>query len=252
MKRYFGINIAVMFAGIILTGVVPLRAAWLEPSDFGPGSVTESFEGLSPNSNIELVGNGAFLRPAVISSYSFGSGVVMTSPVPNSSEEGPTIGDFRLGDASVSFSGGGVSSDADIPSGSAYMISGGPGRDVSVEFTFTADMLRVGAYLGGNVESLTISLFDAADILLKQVHLLGIMPDWKTNFIAIEHPLGIRRVSMDFGPYSSGVPGSQYLLIDELMFEPVPEPATGICLALGSLALLKRRYRRCPKEREQK
>lgn len=240
--------------GTTLIAAAPTQAIPIEPSDFGPAAVYESFEGLSGASNIPAVGNGAFLKPAVTSPYTFSSGVILTGPVPNSlDEEGPLIGDFFLGDASVSLSPGDTIVEDDVPFGKAYMISGGDSWDVFTEFTFAADMLRVGAYFGGSVESLTIALFDSADVLLKETHLLGVMPEWETNFVGFENPVGIRRMTIAFGPYSTGTPGPQYLLIDQLMFEQIPEPASAILLAFGGLALLRNHcWPVCPREGAQK
>jgi len=254
MRKSLLIRVTAIAIGTTLIAAAPTQAIPVEPSDFGPAAVTESFESLpSDPTNMPTVGNGAFLKPAVTSSYTFGSGVILTGPVPNSSDEGPVIGDFARGDASVCLSAGNTIVQDDVPSGTAYMITGGDSRDIFTEFTFTADMLRVGAYLGGNVESVTIALFDSADVLLKETHLLGVMPEWKTNFIGFENPAGIRRITIDFGPYSTGTPGPQHLLIDGLMFEQIPEPATAILLALGSLALLRNRCRPvCPREGPQK
>ncbi len=247
------IRVAAIVISTTLIGAIPAQAIPVEPSDFGPAVVYESFEGLSPGTNLPAVRNGAFLRPAVCTPYTFPSSVTLTGPVPNYSIEGPEIADFTLGDASVYLSSGDITSEDDVPFGSAYMISGGNRWDIFTEFTFTADMLRVGAYLGGNVESVTISLYDSTDVLLKETHLLGVMPEWETNFIGFENPAGIRRMTIDFGPYSTGTPGPQHLLIDELMFEQIPEPATAILLALGGLALLRNRCRPvCPREGAQK
>jgi len=224
---------------IFIFFISSVQAIPVGPSDFGPSTITESFEGLSAASNIPAVGNGAFLKPGVLSAYTFASGITLTWPVPNSSDEGPMIGDFALGDASFALSSGGIGSSADVPFGTAYMVSGGATSNISVQFNFAGDMIRAGAYLGGNTDSVTVSFFDSADILLKQINLMGKPPGWETNFVAYEHTGGIRKLAFDYGPYSTGS-SPQHMFIDKLMFEPIPEPTTAAMLALGGLAVFRK------------
>lgn len=205
---------------------------------FGPDAVAESFEALSPGSNIPVVGNGAFLRPGESTTYTFPSGASLTSPIPNPAGYGVRVGDFALGDASARLLWESVRSVSDVPFGSAYLITGDESSSGNgVEFSFPGDMLRVGAYVGGSYDWCTLTAYDATGVLIESMS--GSSP-WKTNFLAVEDQRGIRRVTIT-GLAITLVVGPRNILVDDLMFEPLPEPSGVILLLASVLALLARR-----------
>lgn len=236
---------------ILLTAIItatflfkPVQAVQIVPGDFGASAVIESFEGLSCGTNIPAVGNGAFLQPGFIEPYTFPSGVTLTEPAPNSSEEGTLIGDFTLGDASATLLWNSIQSESDVAFGTAYMISGGDLSCGFVEFTFPTDMLRVGAYLSGGNDYAWLSVFDASGALLERDFVNtggGGVDIWRTNFIGFESTAGIRKITIEGGPNMTLVVGPRHLLIDGLTFDPIPEPTTILLLGLGAVLLRKRR-----------
>ncbi len=225
-------------AGARLSVAVPIG-----PSDFGSGAIRESFEGLSPGPNIPAVGNGAFLRPGETSAYTFPSGVRLTWPVPNPAVCGVRVGDFARGDASVRLLWDSVRSITDVPFGSAYLIAGDDSCWAPfIEFTFPADMLRVGAYIGGSWDWGTLFAYDASGTLIETLH--GGL-NWKDNFLAIEAQRGIRSVQIR-GDAITLVVGPRNTLIDGLTFEPLPEPTAAVLFLAAAAFTQFRPFRRAP------
>lgn len=236
-------SILVLAIAVVVVLVNPVQAVPVVPGDFGPGAVMESFEGLSSATNIPAVGNGAFLQPGVDAPYTFPSGVTLTDPIPNSSEEGPRVGDFALGDASVTLLWNSIESASDVAFGTTYLISGGDFSNGFAEFTFPTDMLRVGAYLSGSNDQVQLSVFDSSGGLLETGFAFtggGGVDFWRTNFVGFENTIGIRKMTIQGGPNMTLVVGPRHFLVDGLTFEVIPEPATIFLLGLGAAFLRKR------------
>jgi len=218
---------------------------------FGSGAVVESFEGLVVGPNVRQSVFSNILEPGSSGSYTFGSGVTLTSPVPNpgTMSNGAFVHDFRLPMGATNGWGanGSVASAANVPFGTAYLgaFDGLSGATVLTSFTldFGADMLRAGAYVTGAAGAMVqMDVYDALGGLLESTQVATVpVASWSSNFLGIENAAGIRRVvfrGVDFG-------------IDGLTFEggainPVPEPSTAVFL-LGGLAVLAATRRRGPR-----
>jgi hypothetical protein len=211
----------------------------ITPGAFGAFAIVESFEGLTPGANLALGLGQSLLEPGTVSAFVFGSGVQLSSPVPNPgfANSGPFVHDLALGtDVQNNWGGSRVVNDAgDVPFGSAYLGAFHPGTGtVSVAFEFDTLQQRVGAYVTG-VTGMDVQLAvygDGATLLetltLGTVDLNG----WPANFLGLEQLTGIRTVvfsGRDFG-------------IDGLTFEAsplvVPEPGTLSAFALGLFGLV--------------
>jgi hypothetical protein len=217
-KRDITLTTMLLFALITSTTI---EADMITPGDFDPGAIpTESFEGLSPGRNIIL--DGAFFTPSIIEPFTLDSGVQLTKPFPNTNIQAPVIiGDFERGKATFGFkSNGSIESKTDVPFGSAYLLAFGP-----IEFTFMSDMLRVGAYVTGDSDTITLSAFDASNNLLESASISSVLVnDWGSNFLGIQNTTGIRKIEFS----------GNYVALDGLTFEVVPVPGA---ILLGSLGL---------------
>ncbi len=211
----------------------------ITPGAFGALATVESFEGHTPGANLELGLGQSLLEPGTVSVFDFGSGVRLTSPVPNPgfASGGAFLHDFALGsDVQNNWGGGRVVNDAgDVPFGSAYLGAFHPGTGtVSVAFQFDTLQQRVGAYVTG-VTGMDVQLAVYGDgATLLETLTLGTVDlnQWPANFLGLEQLTGIRTVvfsGRDFG-------------IDGLTFESsllvVPEPDTLSALALGLIGLV--------------
>ena len=80
-------------------------------------------------------------------------------------------------------------------------------------------MDRVGAYVTGTPGTVTLSAFDAADVLLETVSIPTVDGSlWAGNFLGLERAEGIRKVTFS----------GDHLVLDGLTFDPgypVPEPS---------------------------
>jgi len=144
------------------------------PADFPSAiSIVESFEGLvaDPNNNPQSSGLGEF-SPGTVSTFTFGSGISLTEPIPNPGEgsNGVVVGDWSQGSANFALgSNGSITAGDQIPSGTSFLFvdavasSSGP-----VGFTFPSDVGAVGAYVtadgGANI---TLKAFDSSGNLLE-------------------------------------------------------------------------------------
>lgn len=241
-------NSLLALAALALLAAAPASATPIGAAAFGGSQVVESFEGLTVGPNISLGYGASLLRPGTVSAFSFASGVVLTSPVPNPGvfSAGPFVHDFALAtDVTNNWgSNGNVSSAANVPMGSAYMGAFVGAGNATIEFSFATPQDRVGAYVTGiNGSSVTMRVYDSSGVLLETVSAATVLVgNWGTNFIGIEQPDQIARVvfsAPDFG-------------LDGLTFENdlllVPEPSTLTSLAMGlagmwGLAVLGRRPR---------
>ena len=108
---------------------------------------------------------------------------------------------------------------------------------------FSSPVLRVGAFFETSEDStITMSAFSPTGALLESVTLTGAFdaPDFLTGFIGLEEAGGIGRIEL----FSrSNVPGAVNFNfgIDDLRFEPVPEPGTLALFTLGLVGAILRR-----------
>ncbi len=211
----------------------------IAPGAFGPLATIESFEGLAPGANLSLGLGQSLLEPGTVSAFDFGSGVRLTSPVPNPgfANGGAFVHDFALGSDVQNNWGAGrvVNSAASVPFSSAYLGAFAPGAgSVSIAFEFDTLQQRVGAFVSGVTGSnVRLDVYDDGGSLLESLTLGTVALDlWPANFLGFEQLVGIRTAvftGQDFG-------------IDALTFEPgpvvVPEPDTLSALVLGLFGLM--------------
>ena len=138
-------------AALTLSTEKAAQAAQVGASAFGSGTIVESFEGLSSDSNIPS-GLDGYLNPGVTGLYTFKSGATLTNPIPNSGRNrGVVVGDFAIGSATFNLSSNGaILSAADVPDGSAHIAIDSPASAGPVEFTFVSPIFRVGAFVTSN------------------------------------------------------------------------------------------------------
>jgi len=230
-------NSFIALAALAAVAAAPASAIPIGAAAFGAAQIVESFEGLVAGTNINIGYGVSLLQPGTVSAFSFASGVVLTSPVPNPGlfNAGPFVHNFALGtDVTNNWgSNGNVSSAANVPLGSAYLGAFAGSGNASFTLSFATPQDRVGAYVTGvNGTSVTMSAYDASGTLLETVNATTVLvANWGTNFIGIQRPDQISRVvfsAPDFG-------------IDGLTFENdlvlVPEPSTLTALAMGLFGL---------------
>lgn len=248
--------------------------ATIDLGAFGAGAVTEGFERtvIGPNNpgcaNCAGAPNG-FSFPGVLATYTFGSGLSLYAPNPNpgppadgaASRSYHVVGDFAR-DANVGWGyfGGPVDDPSQLPGGKAFFGANnysllGVVSEVTVEFALPAPVLRVGAFLTGNLtvaglsQSITMEVLDDGGAVLESATIGSVaVASWQSNFLGIENAGGISRVRFS-GPVTTGVGLSvSDLLIDNLIFEivgtPVDEPDTLALLSLGMAGLGALRRRR--------
>jgi hypothetical protein len=226
-------NSFLALAALAALAAAPASATPIGAAAFGAGKIVESFEGLVAGTNINIGYGVSLLQPGTVSAFSFASGVVLTSPIPNPGlfNAGPFVHDFALGtDVTNNWSANGnVSSAANVPMGSAYLGAFVASGNASFTLSFATPQDRVGAYVTGvSGTSVTMRAYDASGTLLETVNAVTVpVGSWGTNFLGIQRPDQISRVvftAPDFG-------------IDGLTFENdlvhAPEPSTLATFALG-------------------
>ncbi len=227
------LNSLLALAALAALAATPASATPIGAAAFGASQIVESFEGIAVGPNVNIGYGVSLLQPGIVSAFTFASGVVLTSPIPNPGlfNAGPFVHDFALGtDVSNNWSANGaVSSAANVPLGNAYLGAFAGSGNASFELSFATPQDRVGAYVTGvSSSSVTMRVYDASGTLLETVNAATVpVGSWGSNFLGIQRPDQISRVvftAPDFG-------------IDGLTFENdlvlVPEPATLTSFALG-------------------
>ena len=206
-------------------------------NEFGPAAITESFEGLEFGRNVGKYRPGSgILVPGILGPFTFASGIELVHPVPNpipaeNEDEIGTAGinDFRVGPSVFGLDGGSVSTFAEVPFGSAFLALDGKGDNAFVEFSFPDDTFRVGAFVTASEDEIEMTVFDVDGSVLER-HFIDTVsvPDWPTNFIGLENPNGIRRVTFR----------GDFLVLDSLTFVFVPESCSRCVFNLGIESIL--------------
>jgi hypothetical protein len=223
-------------ASLFFVVCVTIHAGQIGPDSFGPAAISESFEGLSLGPNVGEYRPGDSFAPGIVAPYTFVSGITLTRPVPNpvpgdaEDEIGTaTIGDFlREGEGGFGVGEqGGVDDESDVPFGTAFLGMDGENELANVEFTFPFAVHRVGAFVTA-ASDIEMTVFDSNSSQL-ETHSISpvVVSDWASNFIGIENPNGVRKVVFH----------GDFLVVDGLRFEPIPEPTTASLLVVG-LAVL--------------
>jgi len=231
------LNSILALTALAAVAAAPASAISIGAGAFGAGKVVESFEGLTAGPNITLAYGASLLAPGTVSAFAFGSGVVLTSPVPNPGifNAGPFVHDFALAaDVTNNWgSNGSVASAANVPMGSAYLGAFAASGNASITLTFASPQDRVGASVTGvNGTTVTMRAYDVSGTLLETISAATVpVGSWGTNFIGIERPEQISRVvfsAPDFG-------------LDGLTFENdpllVPEASTLVSVVMGLAGL---------------
>lgn len=228
-----------MLATAALLAAAPALAIPITPAAFSGFQVVESFEAIPLGPNIRIGMGTSLLEPGTVSAFTFLSGVVLTSPVPNPGvlNSGAFVHDLaRATDVQNNWGATGVVNDpTDVPFGDAYLGAFHPTGTGTASFTlnFATPQDRVGAYVTGVAGStITMRVYDSSGTLIDTVGSSAVLlAGWATNFVGSQMPNRISRVTFtgtDFG-------------IDGLTFEDnpvlVPEPSTLSTTMLGLLGL---------------
>ena len=150
---------------------------------------------------------------------------------------------------------GAIDSAADVPLGSGYMAtstllqSDGGFDFTTIGFSFTEEVLRVGAHVDSSIVCefphdhcfwqtdipISLSAYDEFDALIEQAVIDNVpVSEWGNNFLGLESEVAIHRVEFH------GVA----MVLDGLTWEGavMPEPSTALLLMTGLLGLAS--YRR--------
>jgi hypothetical protein len=162
-------------AALAALAAAPASATPIGAAGFGAGKIVESFEGLVAGANINIGYGVSLLQPGTGGAFSFASGLVLTSPIPNPGlfNAGPFVHNFALGtDVTNNWSANGnVSSAANVPMGSAYLGAFANSGNTSFTLSFATPQDRVGAYVTGvSGSSVTMRAYDASGTLLETVN----------------------------------------------------------------------------------
>jgi hypothetical protein len=103
-------------------------------------------------------------------------------------------------------------------------------------------MLRVGAYVVGDLWHDTgvvhVTTYDGPGNVLDSTSFSQVkVTEWKSHFIGFENSTGIRSIRFKGE-------GDATLRLDDLTFQPVPEPSTFVLLGAGAVGLLDFAWRR--------
>lgn len=150
-----------------------------------------------------------------------------------------------------------MDADTPIPSGRAFFTLGQdfiPGQAPSpATFTFPAPVQMVGAYveaakyLAAGIDGVvTVTAFDSLGVSLGQLSVVTNGAGWNrfvnppVNLGPLDTWIGLRTLDGSYSISSISIQG-WYLVADNLMFTPVPEPASVAVGLLGVVFILRRR-----------
>jgi hypothetical protein len=217
----------------LLAASCALQAGIVGIGAFTGTAVTEGFENVTNTTNSPQT-DGYFAIGAV-STYTFASGLQLTSPIPNpelptGGGGGPLVGNFADGNATFGTNdGSGVTA---ALFGNAYF--GEDGGATTWTFTLPSPVDLIGGYFAGGAFS--ISVFNSSNTLLETESFPDVsVANWANGFVGLEDA-GISSVTIT-GPL---------VVLDNFMFDastPTPEPGTIMMMGAGliGLAYWKRR-----------
>lgn len=229
-------------AGASLLIALPTRATSV------PTEWTESFEGMTVGGNIVSPG-GVYLR--IVGPVTFSTGLQVTAPFPQPDPNRAMLindfvygGGFGLGDLGL------IDRAAQVPHGTAFFAVDDNEDHRPVEFMLPLAVRRVSAAVTGAFvaafpppnppgRQITLTAFDASGNVLATDSVESVHGSlWSSNVISVE-AAGIAKVQFV---------GNQ-MVIDNLKFSLVPEPATSslaACAGLALAAMHRARRRSCP------
>lgn len=218
----------------------PSSAAVITVNDFSPNAIVESFEGLSDHPDVALSDREGFLDiPATLSLDSDIHLRYRFTPPQAVSH----IGDFSLGDPLAGFAGNYSELEAThVPDGTAFLavvtVS-------SLVIDFPTPARKIGMFaltnVGASARLLDSDGNEITTLQLGQVDRAPLEPDlWPSRFIGFDHEPGIARIEFS-GSACRAVGGcGETSLVDYLIYEPIPEPASLAILITGGLMVSRR------------
>ena len=234
-------EIAMLGIALLLAGRA--GAVAITPSDFQTYSI-ESFEHLTPGPGVgqQLGFDGVYL-PGYGGSYTFASGVTLIGPNVDVFPGDAFVHDFSSGSPPPNDWGanGKVDGPEDVFNGDAYLAVFEAGtNEAAIDLRFASPQARVGAFVTGDAgTTITLDVYGVGDVLLESVSTAAVpIGQWIDNFLGVERSEGIVRIV--FRGHDFGIDA---LLFDDTVLQAIPEPRSGLLLALG-LALLASRRRR--------
>ena len=229
--------------GIALLLAGRAGAVAITPNDFSTYSI-ESFEHLTPGPGVgqQLGFDGVYL-PGYGGSYTFASGVTLIGPNVDVFPGDAFVHDFSSGSPPPNDWGanGKVDGPEDVFNGDAYLAVFEAGtNEAAIDLRFASPQARVGAFVTGDAgTTITLDVYGVGDVLLESVSTAAVpIGQWIDNFLGVERSEGIVRIV--FRGHDFGIDA---LLFDDTVLQAIPEPHSGLLLALG-LALLASRRRR--------
>jgi hypothetical protein len=243
--------------GSALSEIVPAV-----PGDFGPSAIVETFEGIAGVSLPLVEWGPEFITPMseLLNPYVLPSGVVYSSNNPEQARvfdydaPGYSWGPEAWG-WGLSWEGGTIHYQTPFPSGAAFF-GAYCGQSSSepvgtVTFTFPWPVRSVGAYVEANLWPengydgvVTLEAFDEFGVSLGQVAVVtdGVTSPWEGPPYpnGLDTWIGLGTHDGAFSIYSIAFHGYN-VVADDLMFVPVPEPASFLTLALAVICVVRRR-----------
>ena len=211
-----------------------LQAGIVGIGAFTGTAVTEGFENVTNTTNSPQT--EGYFAIGTLSTYTFASGLQLTSPIPNpeviTSGGGPLVGNFADGHANFGTNDSGEVSAALF--GNAYL--GEDNNATTWTFTLPSPAAVIGGYFAGGAFS--ISVFDSSNTLLETESFPDVsVANWANGFVGLQDP-GISSVTIT-GPL---------VVLDNFMFDAntttTPEPGTVVMMGAGLMGLAYCRRRR--------